>query len=430
MIIFSAILVFASITIYRMSSNTLLLNKIFIQGFGRSHFFSLFEITFIIMAFLLLVKFRVKKESHSNISKIVFFLIVLTFILKMLNPNNDSNNPILGMPFFSDISNFTFILLAFFSLFLDEKSYMIFLRKLFYYIGIILTIRVLYLFLLFGIRKGYCGFGVNSSSGESDLLFLIAFYQIAFFVLYLICKNKKYLVLWLVYLLFQIFSYRRSALAVALFANVLSYILILLKGKGLRTKLILIAGIILIYGVINNFEKFNLPYKYERYVLRFVSAIPGMALEEKGEFSDSGHWEQTSETFYSAFKNLGFWGTGYGNIAELEGASKGYHIHNVYAATWAQHGLFMLIFYIIIIIIVLYNTLKIFLFKYYNSDRYYIVKISIGCFLLMWFGVLVTNPLAMAETFKMEVFWFTLFTILIKVKPEDEIFLLGTIKDK
>ena len=60
----------------------------------------------------------------------------------MLNPNNNSLNPILGMPLFSDISNYTFILLAYFSLFLTDKAYMISLRKLFVYLSVILTIRV------------------------------------------------------------------------------------------------------------------------------------------------------------------------------------------------------------------------------------------------------------------------------------------------
>ncbi len=430
MVLFSFIFVFASIAIYRMLSSTLLLNKIFIQGFIHSHFFSLFEIIFIIMVFLLLMKFRVKKESHSNISKIVFILILLTFILKMLNPNNDSNNPILGMPLFSDISNFTFILLAYFSLFQDEKVYMIFLRKLFYYIGVILTIRVFYLFFLFGTGKGYYGFGVNSTLGESDLLFIIAFYQIALFALFLIYKKKKYLVLWLVYLLFQIFSYRRSALGVALSANVLCYIFILLKGKGIKNKAILIFGIVLFYGAINNIENFNLPFKYEQYISRFTSAIPGMALEQKGQFTDSGHWEQTTATLYYAAKDLGFWGHGYGKSYSLYLEGQSSAIHNVYAATWAQHGIYMLLFYLLIIGIVLYNILKLFLFENIINKNDYILKISICSFLLMWFGVLVTNPLAMVETFKMQVFWFTLLTILIKVKPENEIFLLGTIKVK
>jgi len=419
MIIFSFIFVFASIDTYRSLDSTIFFNKIFLRGVGHEHFFSLFEIVFIFMVFLILMKFRVKGESSSNISKIVFFFVVLTFILKMLNPNNDPSNPILGMPLFSDISNYSFILLVYFSLFLDEKVYMVFLKKIFYYVGVILAIRVFYLFLLWLMGKGNYAFGANSTLNEGDTLYIVAFYQIAFFALYLIYKKKKYLVLWLVYLLFQIFSYRRSALGVALSANVLLYVFILLREKNLRSKLILIAGIILIYGAINNIDKINLPAKYEDYVLRFISAIPGMSAEKQGVYTDSGHWEQTSETFYSAINTLGFWGEGYGKIPYLEGAYLGYLIHNVYAATWAQHGIYMLVFYLLIIAIVLYKFFKSFLFDKIVNKNYYILKISICSFLLMWFAVLVTNPIIIAETFKMQVFWFTLFSVVIRLTPQN-----------
>jgi len=418
MIVFSAIFVFASIDTYLSLSSTIFFNTIFIKGFGHDKFFSLFEIIFIITAFSILIKFHGKRKS-SNLSKILFFLIVLTFILKMLNPNNDPNNPILGMPLFSDISNYTFILLAYFSLFLDDKVYMVFLKKIFYYVCIILIVRVFYLFILWLMGKGNYAFGANSTLTESDTLFIIAFFQIAFFVLYLINKERKYLILWLIYLLFLIFSYRRSALGVALSANVLCYLLIVLKEKGIKNKIILVLGIVLIYGVLSNVEQFNLPYKYERYILRFVSAIPGMNLSDSGEFTDSGHWEQTSETFYSAFQNLGFWGVGYGRSYDVYLAGQSAVIHNVYAATWAQHGLYMLLFYLFIIFIVLFTTLKLFLYEKIHNNNYYIIKISLCIFLLMWFAVLITNPLIIAETFKMQVFWFTLFSVVIRLTPQN-----------
>jgi len=419
MIIFSLIFVFASIDTYRSLDSTIFLNKIFLRGVGNEHFFSLFEIVFIFMVFLISMKFRVNIKSSSNISKTLFFIVILTFILKMLNPNNDSNNPILGMPLLSDVSNYTFILLAYFSLFLDDKVYMIFLKKILYYVSIILTVRVFYLFILWFMGKGNYAFGANSTLNEGDTLFIVAFFQIAFFALYLINKEKKYLILWIVYLLFQIFSYRRSALAVALSANALSYIFILLKGKGIKGKVILISGIILFYGAINNIEKFNLPSKYERYVLRFISAIPGMSYGKQGEFTDSGHWEQTSETFYSAINTLGFWGHGYGKSYNIYLKGQSAVIHNVYAATWAQHGIFMLIFYLLIVAIILYNILRLFLFEKIVNNNYYILKISLCSFLLMWFGVLVTNPLIIAETFKMEVFWFTLFTTILRISQKN-----------
>ena len=70
------------------------------------------------------------------------------------------------------------------------------------------------------------------------------------------------------------------------------------------------------------------------------------------------------------------------------------------------------------------NLQKLFLFEKIVNKNYYILKISICSFLLMWFGVLVTNPLIQLETFKMQVFWFTLFVIVVKLKPDNFYFLI------
>ena len=79
----------------------------------------------------------------------------------------------------------------------------------------------------------------------------------------------------------------------------------------------------------------------------------------------------------------------------------------------------MLIFYLFIISIVIYTILKIFLFEKINNERYYILNIAISSFLLMLFFVWVTTPLILAETIKMEVFWFTLLSLIIRLSPEN-----------
>lgn len=424
MLMFSAIFVFASIDTYLALDSTLKLNSIFIIGLINDHFFSILELVIIVLVILFLVRYN-KRRGSSKLSKILFFLILVCFTLKMLNPNNDTKNPILGMPLLSDISNYSFIILAYFSLFIDNNIYVQFIKKITCYIGIILTFRIVILYILWFMGRGNYSFGANSTITESDTLFLIAFFQIVFFALYLINKKKKYFILWLVYLLFQIFSYRRSALAVALSANVLSYIFILIKGKSLRNKLILILGVVLFFGAINNIEKIKLPTKYENYVLRFISAIPGMASENNPEFSDSGHWKETSKTFYSAKKYLGFWGYGYRQSYDIDMYLEGQSavIHNAYIATWAKHGVYMLIFYLFIVFLIFYSLFKLFFIEKIHNDNYYILKISLTFFLLMWFGVLITNPLFIIESIKMEVFWFSILTLMIRLSKKN-IFIL------
>ena len=418
MILFSSIFVFAGITPYPEPKYVFLLNKIFIQGFLHSSFFSIFEIVFIILALILLLRFGSRYNNASSISKFIFIFIIINFILKMINPNNDTSNPILGIPLFSDISNFSFILLAYFSLFLEEKAYIFFLKKLFYYIGVILTIRVFFLFFMFVIGKGFQGLGANSTSGESDLLFLIAFYQIVFFVLYLIYKKKKYLILCIIYFLFQVLSYRRSALAVALFANAFTYIFILLREKGVKNKTLLVLGVIFIFLAINNIEKFNLPLKYQNYILRFTSAIPGMAISETGDFNDSGHLEQTKTTFSSAIKSLGFWGKGYGRSRFIYLSGQSLVIHNPYAATWITYGLYMLFFYVFLFLILLYYFFRLLFVKYKNWNHF-LLKLSLTVFLIMFFIVISTNGLMDLEHIKMEMFWFTPLTLLLRLNDKN-----------
>ena len=214
-------------------------------------------------------------------------------------------------------------------------------------------------------------------------------------------------------------SYRRSALAVVLSANALSYIFISLRDKGVKNKILLALSIIFFFIAINNIEKINLPFKYKKYILRFSSAIPGMALSKTGEFTDSGHIEQTQNTFYSAVHTLGFWGKGYGRSEDIYLEGQSLVIHNPYAATWIHYGVYMLIFYIVIIITLLYNLFKIFLFEKYKNEKYFILKISIVLFLIMFFIIISTNGLIDLEHIKMQMFWFTLLSFVLRVNDKN-----------
>ena len=144
-----------------------------------------------------------------------------------------------------------------------------------------------------------------------------------------------------------------------------------------------------------------------------------MSLSKTGHFSDSGHWEQTRKTFYFGFHTLGFWGHGYGKTYNMYLKGQSSVIHNVYAATWTLHGIYMLFFYLFIISIVLFSLIKLFLFEKINNDKHFILKMSICVFLFMLFGVWVTNPLIMAEKIKMQIIWFTLLSLIIRLSPQN-----------
>lgn len=413
------IFTFASIDTWTAMKSTIVLHDLFLMGFMKPQFFSLFEIVLIIVIVLSMKKYSWSYYPAPKILKVIFWLACVSYFLKMLNPNNNSNHPILGMPLFSDVSNYTFLLLIYFSFFLRKDGYIAFVTRFFYYTSFIMTIRIIYLFVMWGVGKGNYFIGVNATLLEGDTLFFIACLQVIFFALFLIKREKKYLFLWILYLLFQGFSFRRSGLGVVLLSNTLIYILYLLKGKGVRRKLILVTSIFFIFFGVGNIDKLSLPDKYEIYILRFVSAIPGMSQEKTGLFNDSGHWQQTSLTIHYALQTLGFWGHGYGKSETLHLRGQSSAIHNVYAAAWAFYGFYMLLFYLIIIFVVLLKFLNIFIFEHGTNTSTYLLQLSIAIFLLMWFAVLSTNPLIIIDEIKMEVFWVTLFAVLMRIGPED-----------
>jgi hypothetical protein len=311
--------------------------------------------------------------------------------------------------------------LVFFSFFLRKDVYFAFIKRVSLYIGVILTLRMIILFSFWVTGNGNYSFGTNATINEGDTLYIIAFYQIAFFTLLLLTKKKIYLFLWLFYFLFQILSFRRSALGTALVSNVLLYLFFVLRNKDFRKKVALISLIFISFLVARNINEFNLQGKYGEYVLRFVSAIPGLSEENSQTFNDSGHWEQTTETFYNAFNKLGFWGTGYGRSSDMYLAGQSEVVHNVYAAAWLYYGIYMMLFYFMIIVMVLFSCIKLFLFKEISNTNN-LLAFSLSLFLLAWFSVLVTNPLIQINTIKMEIFWVSIFAVLMRIKSTDIIF--------
>lgn len=419
--IFSFIFTFGTISTYRQSKISLFFNELFNNGLYHAHFFSILELFFIIIVIRLLLKYKNNKDNTA-LGKFMLFLTLLCFVLNLINPNNSSQNPIFGLALFSDVSYYTFILLVYFSFNLKKELFIIYIKFLFYYISVILTGRVIFLFILWVFGKGNMMFGANSTLVESDTLFLIAFFQVIYFMLFLINKNKKkYLLLWLLYLLFQLFSYRRSALGVAILSNSLLGVIYFIRGKGLQRKLLFFCGIVVILMTFLNVKNIYIPARYEKYVMRFISAIPGVNISKEGEFSDSGHWEQTMSTF-SAIRTLGFWGIGYGHSKDLYVKGQSAAIHNSYVAAWASYGVYMFIFYLFVIFFIFFKLIKIYLFLSMKDNEINLICLSISVFLLCWFAVLTTNPLLMLDHIKMKIFWITLFAVLMRIKPEDKIY--------
>lgn len=283
----------------------------------------------------------------------------------MINPNNDTLNPIFGLPLLSDPSLYTaLIFMAAIFFIKDTSRFILIIKTLIKTILVVVLIRFIILYILWFLGHGnYKLYGANSILIEEDTLLLFALFQLIFLLLYFIYKRKWYLLVWFLFMLFQILSFRRSGFFLALltsssffflyYIRVLSFKKKVVYGVGVLMLLILIIGIS--YNVASHNQKYAI-YLY-RYFGEFIK-LPGYDFDEN--IAANKHLIQAKYAINYAVENLGFWGFGYGNSEGRDRlryeSTKG--LHNAYFVLWETQGLFALIYYLIIIVIFIGEIIK------------------------------------------------------------------------
>ena len=160
-----------------------------------------------------------------------------------------------------------------------------------------------------------------------------------------------------------------------------------------------------------------LPQSVKVYVFRFIGAFVDMegARYIGREVISNVHFEESSFAFQNALTNLKFWGNGYGTseFAFLYKGSTG--IHNAYIAVWNKFGLFALVYYLYILVLIFVEFSKILLRKRFRDHNLSIIKIIISIYLALF---LLTGWTLIMQNFvgiKMIVFRSLLFVTLIKI---------------
>lgn len=418
LLIFSLIMIFVSVNSYIFTPTAEKLNKIFFLSIGFAHFFSVLDLLVILISMLLIMEFRLNYSRTSKTAKFVFAFAIICYVLKMVNPNNSSANPIFGLPLFSDISNYTYLLFLGTILFISNGSFVVFIKKLFPIISAIVIIRCIILFGLWLAGKGnYLFWGVNSILLETDTLLIFAFFQNIFFVLYLIKNQKKYLICWGILLLIQIMSFRRSAFYVAFLTNIAIYAIYYIRGLHIIKKGIVTIFFILILFLLPNILGLISGTTAGFYLNRYLGIFYGPGAT--GYESDSGHFLQSRLTTESVIRGVGFWGEGYGSRVFLEGACKGYLIHNIYASLWARYGVYMVVYYFTLFLVAFGQLIGILKNLRNFNLGFSLVKVCIVMYFLFFMVVTYFIPSVYVESTKMFTFLILLFGFILKFTPEN-----------
>lgn len=420
--LFFFIFVFASMEPYLATERTIFFYNTFMKGIAYGQrFFSIFEIYFVFIIIVLSFRFKLRIHNATRFEKVFLFFIIANFVLKILNPNSNPKYPVLGLPFLENLEDYLFLLLWFFIAYSSKKDFAIIIKNVFSICSILIILRAItdyFIYFSGGGSMSYSSYyGVASILTESDTLLFMSFFESIFWGLFLLTRRKKYFLSFLLLLSLLLLSYRRTALMIALMADTLILMVYTIKIAALKQKPLIIIGLSIILVLFTLILSYPLlPTNIERYVRRYTAVIPFIGQDATVvELSDTGHWRQTRMTILSAIEKLGFWGGGYGNFDkyELEGQSSS--IHNVYAAAWAYHGLFYLIFILFLFFLLVQSLLKRYLLSKHRISPASFYKICLLIFLICYFIGMAFTAFWIFDSFKMSLFWSLILASIYKL---------------
>ena len=418
--IISSILVFATSGHHvkeGVSDVAFILTDIFFSPLFHQNFFSLFEVILLLFFGYVSIKSKVYLINSSKKEKIIFLSAVLCFLLNMINPNTNTRNPILGMPLFSNFSEYTFLLFLYVYLFVKSKKISCYLILFFKYLIILSFIRGFFILIGFIIGIGTIRFGRVITLQEYDVLLQYSLLMGICFTIYVLRKEYKFLISAILFFMIVFLSTTRSIAMPGIIAIIGFLFVYITKANTSKKIKIILSGLIIIVFFIINFKL--LPDSFKKTYYRTLSIFPSLALESSGEFSDTGHFFQSSYTTMSILSKKTFWGKGYGNYKEVYLYGQSGEIHNAYAAMWIKHGLHMVVFYFLILLIVIYEIIRI--LKVKNNKLSYLqwYKLTL-CFYCIGFAI---SAYFSTASFYLDIrrqfFYFSILAFIIRVKKED-----------
>ncbi|MBN2638856.1 MAG: oligosaccharide repeat unit polymerase [Bacteroidales bacterium] len=401
---------------------------LFQEGIFNPAFFSIFQIFVVTISFYLIIKYNHGLAYSSVSEKLLYFSSYLYVALILLNPNNHSKNPILGLPLFSDISNYIYILFMYSIFFIKETKVVIsILRWFFHFFVIFMLMRLLVALIMF-----FLGYSTpielhSSVLEEDDTLLFTAFLQIFFLFKFYVERKKKFVILSILLFFFIILSFRRGSTFIALITSTILYLTTIFQKR----RFLLFFGIIFMFVILaiygQDILSFLLPDSLKIYFYRLFGAFVSVNIGDvpAQHIIQNQHLEQSSWAVKMAFDKLGFWGSGYGSIPDQFRWKNVMGIHNSYVDLWMKFGLYAVIYYLFWIILLLKELMV--TFSYRREKEFFLFRIFIITFLVLFYAQQVSIGSAYLIQIKMLVFQIIMFTLLFKVKPSNYKWLLHSI---
>ena len=387
-------------------------SDLFYGGVIHSKFFSVFEFLLIGLTVIIFHKSKMRFPSSDNRLNFLFIGAVLCYILNMANPNSTPANPVLGLPLFSNISEYTFLILLYMLCFTNKYDVLYLISLFIRYMFTLLIVRSFIIFPLWFLGIGALWYGQPVPLLEYSVLNFYSFFMALSITLYLINKKKKYIITAFLFFSIVFLSESRTVLlpGILTILGILFFYFTKIKNKLVLSYLTFILIIIAI-----NINPTILPEKAQKNIKRFMVVIPGFEGDKSGQYSDTGHYEQSKLTMIFAINKFRFWGEGYGSSGNefLKGQSE--NIHNAYAGIWERFGIFQMFFYIFIIFIVIAEFISTMRNKDKQRFDYLLIKMSLIFFLLLYFLGAAFSPETSLTHIKRQIFWGLMLVYILRI---------------
>lgn len=366
--------------------HTPLISEILNTGFPNSQGYRAVDWSIVLLSGFLIFRYQ-KWYSLKNKYFPIFAITIIAILFILTNPNN--TNDIIRI-FFSSQSRcvILFPLLFYAIIFLNKQIFSLFMNR-FLQIGfIVILIKAIISFVYYITGNGMVFLNVKATILQADVLYYMSIFQLFFMLIYLNRGVRKYLYYSIFLLIVILLSYRRTETIHSIIITIIISVYYILKKKSLITSIKLFIGPVFLFVALLSFlSAFNM-FNVNKIILRQISVLSFFDSKyDVAEIQDSGHIKQTVTTFDTFINSkLKFWGSGIKNKAYyIKGQSKS--IHNSYVFAYAKHGI-MLVFYQSILILLFFSILIKSLFKKFNSvDQELIFFRFLTALLLLFFFI-------------------------------------------
>jgi hypothetical protein len=418
--IFWLILAYGSFDVFATEENLTWVQNICSKSFFK---FSIYEI----LAVILIVLLAGFKKTNRPVKYSTFFLTcsVLLLVISFFNPYNSL--PLQEYLFEEKVFGFYFLIIFFFVIMsIDNETYVdVFnaIASVGLYVLLFASVQA-DIFYFIGRPNFFLG-SYASTIPYMDVLIYLSVFQLLMLIQYLRTFEKKYLVYLMIFLVTLVLSYRRSALYVALVADIFLflYYYYVTPKKTRATRIILISVCVGAVALVS----FSIlaPDKYDNFVNRYLGAFSyfsNPSMKDDDIYSDSGHMEQSIITTQVFFDKVGdtFWGGGFGNRPffvegqALDNAKNLGGIHNNFVLVWAAWGTHATIYLAILVVLLISIMVKLISTKNQNLTIAGAIIYLLGFLILGW-----TNGICFISNMQYTFLFIFLFSV-IKFLPQHE----------